>query len=328
LPREQVYTPGCHTIAEVAAFLGVPESRTAKAVFLVSDDRFFFVIVRGDMDVDEDKLAQLVGVRDLRPALEYEITALGASPGYAAPIDIRREAPDAGLRQVLIVVDDLVPQCPNLVTGANKEDYHMRNVNYGRDYTADLVGDLVSVEAGDPCPHCSEPFDLFQTTVLGRTWVPGAQYSEALEASFQDDEGEGHPLILSCAEVEVDRLVAACVEVGHDEGGILWPAKLAPYIVYLLSLGNDPEVAGAADALYQVLRSQGITVLYDDRDERAGVKFTDADLLGMPLRVAISRRTLKQQSAEVKRRDQPRESVRVIPLEDVTAWVREQSKEV
>ncbi|MBN1483490.1 MAG: hypothetical protein JXA37_02105 [Chloroflexia bacterium] len=318
---EELYTPNCPTIAALADFLEVPASRTAKAVLMVSGDCFFFVIVRGDMDLDESKLARHMGVEDLRPAEEDEIAALGASPGFASPLGIRRQAPEVGLRQVHIVVDELLPHCPNLVMGANKEDYHLRNVNYGRDYTADSVADLVAVHGGDPCPHCQELLVLERRTILGRLWAVGSRYSGALGATFQDAAGQERPWQLACAEVDLDRLLAACVEVHHDERGILWPVRLAPYQVYLLSLGDAPELQEASASLYEELRRAGIAVLWDDRDERAGFKFADADLLGMPLRIALSKRTLQQQGAEVKRRTEPREAVLVIPLVDVPAWV-------
>lgn len=325
LPLEEVYTPDCHTIADLAEFLDIPKRRTAKAVFLISEDRFFFVIVRGDMDVSEEKLARLVGARELRPALEHEVAALGASPGYASPIGIRRQAPDVGLREVLIVVDELIPQSPNLVAGANKEDTHLRNVNYGRDYSADLVGDLVTVRSGDPCPDCQAALEVRQSTVLARVWTPGAHFSQALGATFQDGEGREWPLQLACADLSLDALMAACVEVHHDDHGVRWPATVAPYTLYLLTLGSAPEVVEAATALYGRLQAAGIAVLFDDRDERAGVKFTDADLIGLPLRVAVSRRTLVQEGAEVKRRDQPREAVRVICLDEVAGWAQREA---
>jgi prolyl-tRNA synthetase len=323
LPPEEVLTPGCHTIAELAAFLGVPESRTAKAVFLVAGDRLVFAVVRGDMDVDEEKLARLVGVERFRPATEDEISAIGASPGFASPIGIRRSASPAGLLQVLVVADDLVVDSPNLVVGANKADTHLRNVTCGRDYTADVVGDIVAVRAGDSCPQCRGALELFATTVLARLWDPGPAYSRTLGATFQDSSGQEHPLHLACAALDVDRLVAACVEVHHDDAGIRWPVPIAPYAVHLLTIGNAPEVLEAASGVEAALQQAGYAVLFDDRDLSTGVKFVEADLLGMPLRVAVSKRTVAQGAAEVKRRDEPREAVQVIPLERVPSWVQD-----
>lgn len=318
-PREEVLTPGCQTIAELADFLGIPESRTSKAVFLAAGERLVFAVVRGDMDVDEVKLARLVGVGGFRPAQEDEIAALGAAPGFASPIGIRRGGP----APVVVVVDDLVPASPNLVAGANRADFHLRNVNYGRDYQADLVADIVAVRAGDPCPDCRAPLEIFSTTALARLWAPGARLGLDQGAMFQDAAGEEHPLQLAGAEIDLDRLLAACVELHHDEAGICWPAGLAPWAVHLLTIGNAPEVLEAADALYAGLGVAGLAALYDDRDMSAGSKFVEADLLGMPLRVAVSKRTVAQGAAEVKRRDQPRESVQVIALDQVPSWVRE-----
>jgi prolyl-tRNA synthetase len=321
LPLEPVHTPDCHTIAQVAAFLGIPERRTAKAVFLVAGDSLVFAVTRGDMAVDETKLAGLVGVERFRPALEHEIAALGASPGYASPIGIRRSAPEAGIAQVLVVVDDLVARSPNLVAGANRDDTHLRNVNYGRDYTADLVGDIVAVDVGDPCPVCRAPLEGFATTVLARLWAAGTRYSDGLGATFQDAAGQEHPPHLGCAQVEVDRLLAACVEMHHDEAGIRWPAVVAPYAVHLVTIGSAPEVLAAAAGLEEGLAAAGFPVLWDDRDQSAGSKFVEADLLGMPLRVTVSNRTVAQGAAELKRREEPREAVRMLPLAEVPGWV-------
>lgn len=316
---EEVLTPGCQTIAELAAFLGVPESRTSKAVFLMGGGCLVFAVVRGDMEVDEVKLARLLGEGEFRPAREDEIAAIGASPGFASPIGIRRDGP----LPVVVVVDDLIPSSPNLVAGANRADVHLRNVNYGRDYQGDLVADIVAVRAGDPCPNCHAPLELFWTTVLARLWTPGTRFSEGRGATFQDAAGAERPLQLTCAEVEADRLLAACVEVHHDEAGIRWPGSLAPYAVHLLTIGGAPEVVAAADALYAGLQAAGFAVLYDDRDISAGSKFVEADLLGMPLRVAVSKRTVARGVAEVKRRDQPREAVQVVALDRVPSWVGE-----
>lgn len=320
-PLEEVFTPGCHTIAELAAFLGLPESRTAKAVFLVGEGDLVFAVVRGDMEVDELKLARLVRAERLRPARDDEIVALGASPGFASPIGIRRSAPEAGLERVLVVVDDLIVRSPSLVAGANKPDTHLRNVTYGRDYAADLVGDIAAVHPGDPCPACGAALEPFSTTTLARLWAPGARYSAALGATFQDAAGRERPLHLACIQVDLDRLLAACVEVHHDEAGIRWPVRVAPYPVHLLAIGNAPEVLQSAAGLEQSLQAEGVDVLFDDRDMSAGSKLVEADLLGMPLRIAVSKRTVAQSAAEVKRRDEPRDAVQVLSLTDVPAWV-------
>ena len=321
LPLEEVATPDCHTIAALAEYLGVPKERTAKAVFRMAGERFLFAIVRGDMEVNEAKLARLVGAHELRPAQEAEIAALGASPGYASPIGIRRSAPEAGIRQVLVVVDDVVPRSPNLVAGANREDTHLRNVNYGRDYVADIVGDIALARAGDPCSRCGAPLQQTEAALLARTWVPGDAWAEAL--TFQDAAGQTRPLLLACAEVEIDRAIAACAEQHHDVAGICWPAAVAPYAVYLVVLGEGEEIAAVGEELLRNLQAAGVRVLFDNRDESAGVKLTDADLLGAPLRVTVSRRALAAGGVEVKRREQPREAARIVPPGKVLDWVRE-----
>ncbi len=320
LPLEEVETPGCHTIAALAEYLGVPKERTAKAVFRMAGERFLFAIVRGDMEVNEAKLARLVGARELRPAQEAEIAALGASPGYASPIGIRRSAPEAGIGQVLVVADDLIPHSPNLVAGANREDVHLRNVNYGRDYVADIVGDIVLAQEGDPCPRCGAPLKEREATALARTWVPGSAWGEGL--TFQDATGRERPLLLACADIELDRAVVVCVEQHHDGAGICWPPEVAPYQVHLVLLGEGEEVAAAGEALHRELAEAGLSVLFDDRAESAGVKLADADLLGAPLRIAVSRRALASGGVEVKAREEPRDAARVVPLEEVVPWAR------
>lgn len=319
-PLEEVETPGCHTIAALAEYLGVPKERTAKAVFRMAGERFLFAIVRGDMEVNEAKLARLVGARELRPAQEAEIAALGASPGYASPIGIRRTAPEAGIRQVLVVADELVPRSPNLVAGANREGVHLRNVNYGRDYVADIVGDIVLAQEGDPCPRCGAPLGEREAAPLARAWVPGSAWGE--ELTFQDATGRERPLLLACAEVELDRAVAVCVEQHHDGAGICWPPAVAPYLVHLVLLGEGEELVAAGEALYRELSGAGLSVLFDDRAESAGVKLADADLLGAPLRVTVSRRALAAGGVEVKVREAPRDAARIVPLEEVLPWVR------
>ncbi|MGC8874645.1 MAG: proline--tRNA ligase [Chloroflexia bacterium] len=319
LPLEEVVTPGCHTITALAEYLGIPKERTAKAVFRMAGERFVFAIVRGDMEVNEAKLARIVGARDLRPAQEPEIAALGASPGYASPIGIRRSAPEFGIRQVVIVADELIPRSPNLVAGANREDRHLRNVNYGRDYVADIVGDIVSAQDGDPCPRCGSPLRQRPAAVLARTWLPESAQGD--ELTFQDATGLERPIWLACAEVELDRSIAACVEQHHDAAGISWPAAVAPYLVHLVCLGEGEEIASTGETLYRELQEAGLSVLFDDRPESAGVKLADADLLGAPLRVTVSRRALAAGGVEVKGRDEPRDAARVVPLSEVRARV-------
>lgn len=324
-PVEKVATPHCRTIAELAAFLGVPTSRTAKAVFFVADPGssmplapvpsgpsqvppVIFALTRGDMEVDEGKLAQAVGARHLRPATEEEIRAAGAEPGYGSPV---------GARNCLVVVDDLVACTPNLVSGANEEGYHLRNVNSGRDYQPDVVADIVAAAAGAPCSRCGGPLRAEPGIVVASLARLGVGISERAGATFHDAEGQLHPLVMGAYQLMFDSLLAAVAEAHHDEAGLAWPAEVAPCAVHLVLLPragkSGPAPTEVADALYVDLEAAGVRVLYDDRtDPSPGVKFNDADLIGVPLRVTVSARSLEQGGVEVKRRgEETREIVTV-----------------
>jgi prolyl-tRNA synthetase len=315
-PMQAVETPDCKTIAELAAFLSIPTSRTAKVVFLVAHivgegDRFVFAVVRGDTALNEQKLKAVLNADALGPATEDEIRQAGAEPGYGSPL---------GLTGVLVVADELAAHSPNLVAGANRAGYHALNVNHGRDYQATIVADIAMAQEGSPCPACGSPLALESGVALTEMWQAGERLAQTLEATYLDTAGRAHPLALGRHRVHVDRLLAAIAELHHDEHGILWPASIAPYEVHLMTLGKaTPEVTAAAERLYADLTGAGIGVLYDDRDERAGVKFNDADLIGAPLRVAVGDRGLKGGTVEVKRRDQA--EVRLAPVDELATYV-------
>ncbi|MCY4093385.1 MAG: proline--tRNA ligase [Caldilineaceae bacterium] len=305
LPMAEVATPGIDTIAALADFLGIPQSRTAKALFLVATieqdgeekEQFVFVVVRGDMELNETKLSNALKARQLRPAQPDEIRAIGAEPGYGSPIGIQSE-------NVLLVVDDLVLRSPNLVAGANREGWHLKNVNCGRDYEPDLIQDVVAAGDGHPCPVCSAPLRSVRGVEVGNIFKLGTKYSEAMEAVFLDEDGKSAPLVMGCYGIGAGRLMASVVETSNDDDGIVWPMTIAPQQVYLVSLATrrTPEVTEAADRVYSELMEAGIEVLYDDRNERAGVKFNDADLLGIPVRLTIGARGLKNGVVELKLR--------------------------
>lgn len=293
-PLEEVETPDTKTIADLAVLLDIPETSTAKATLFMGDSGLIFAVVRGDMEVNETKLVNATKTTLLRPATEGELREYGIVGGYASPI---------GVRGVQVVVDDVVAQSTNLVAGANKEGYHLYNVNYGRDYEADIVADIAGAYAGAPCPQCGGPLRLERAIEVGNIFKLGTKYAAALKAQYRDEAGDLHPMVMGCYGIGVERLMAAVVEASHDERGIIWPVAVAPYHVYLVVLNqNDETVMQAAEQLYADLGAAGITVLFDDRNESPGVKFTDADLLGMPLRITVSRRTLKSEAVELKLR--------------------------
>jgi len=299
LPLEPVATPGVSSIADLADFLQIPAARTAKAVFFTATPadadlppELIFAVVRGDMDVNETKLANAVGAKDLRPATDEEIRAAGAEPGYASPV---------GIRGVRVVVDDLVPACPNLVAGANQPDLHLRNVNYGRDYTASLVADIVAARAGDGCPQCGEPMRMSRGVEVGNIFQLGTRYSEALGCTFLDENGQNRLVVMGSYGIGLGRLIACVAEEHHDERGLMWPVSLAPYPVHLVVLkGREVDTEALAASAEAALSAAGLEPLVDDREESAGVKFNDADLIGLPLRVTVSERAFKSGGLELK----------------------------
>jgi prolyl-tRNA synthetase len=311
-PTEEVATPETPTIASLAALLGVGEDRTAKATFFVTGDgRLVTAIVRGDFEVNETKLSNAVkAIGGLRPAHAEEIEAAGMVPGYASPI---------GASGSLVVVDDLAARSPNLVAGANRHGYHLLNVNVGRDFTPDLVVDIANARAGDPCPKCGAAVVLRQGIEVGNIFKLGTDFTEKLGATYLAEDGARRLIVMGSYGIGLGRAMACIVEAHHDEKGIVWPAAVAPYAAHLvaLSASKDPAVGEAAEALYQRLTDAGIEVLYDDRDESPGVKLTDAELLGMPVIVTISPRSLAAGGAEVTERASGQRSVR--PIDEVEA---------
>ncbi len=315
MPTEEVATPGMATIADLAAFLGVGTERTAKATFFMTGDgRLVTAVVRGDRDVNETKLANAVKASTLRPATVEEIRAAGMEPGYASPI---------GAHDTLVVVDALAARSPNLVAGANRAGYHLRNVNVGRDFAPDITVDIGNARAGDPCPVCGDPVVLRNGIEVGNIFKLGTDFSIPMGAAYLGEDGERHPIVMGSYGIGLGRAVACIVEEHHDDKGIAWPEAVAPYAAHIVTVGaaRDERVLAEADGLYQRLADAGIEVLYDDRDESPGVKFTDAELLGMPLIVTLSPRSLAAGGAEVTVRATGERSVR--PIAELEAQLAE-----
>jgi len=292
LPMEEVSTPGMKSIEEVSNFLKVPKSQTLKAVFYSADGQIVFVAIRGDLDVNEIKLKNALKCTDLRLATEAEVAGAGLVAGSASPL---------GLRGIKTVADDSVTEGINLVAGANRPDHHVKNVNYPRDFKVDVMVDIAAAQPGQGCPKCGQSLSITRGIEVGHIFKLGTMFAEKLGASFLDQNGEQKPIVMGSYGIGIGRLLATVIERNHDDKGIVWPLSLAPYQVYLCGLGMDrPDVVAASEKLYAELKAKGIEVLFDDRTESAGVRFNDADLLGMPLRVVVSQRTLKSQSAELK----------------------------
>lgn len=312
---EQVATPECTTIAQLAAFLGVEAAQTAKAVFFQTPERgLVFVVIRGDLDVNEIKLRAAAGVSDLQPASIEQIAAVGAVAGYASPV---------GLQNITVIADASIVAAGGLVAGANRSGYHLQNVLYGRDWQAAIVADIASVRAGDPCGRCGSPLSVERGIEIGHIFKLGTRYTTALGAMFLATNGESQPIVMGSYGIGLERLLQVVIEQHHDAAGIVWPHSLAPCAVHLVRLGNSAAVREAAETLYADLQTAAISVLYDDRDETAGVKFNDADLLGLPMRVVVSERGLKAGTFEIKHRANG--EVQTVARESVIALLNEEN---
>ncbi|MGB7537423.1 MAG: proline--tRNA ligase, partial [Anaerolineales bacterium] len=271
LPVEKVATPGVTSIADLTAFLKIPAARTAKAVFFTASvageketvEKLVFAVIRGDLEVNETKLANAVHALELRPARDEEIRASGAVPGFASPI---------GVQNALIVADDSIAAGPNLTAGANLEGFHLRNVNCGRDYHPDSVADIAAARDGDACPECGAPMQARRGVEVANIFQLGTRYSEPMECFYLDREGKRQPVWMGSYGIGVGRLMGCIAEEHHDEHGLIWPIAIAPYPVALVGLGCEEE----ADRTYRTLADAGVEVFFDDRNERAGVKFADA----------------------------------------------------
>jgi len=311
--KEEIATPGMKSIEEVAGYLGIAKMQTLKAVFYAADGSLIFVLIRGDLEVNETKLKNALKCADLQLAGEERVRQAGLVAGWASPI---------GLSGVRTVADDSIKMGSNFVAGANRPDYHLSNVNYPRDFQVDTMLDIAVAQPGQGCPRCGSPLVSTRGIEAGHIFKLGTVFSEGLGASFLDQKGETRPIIMGCYGIGVGRLMAAAIEQNHDDKGIVWPVPLSPYHVYLCPLGADKaDVATAAEEIYAELGSKGIEVLLDDRQESPGVKFNDVDLLGIPLRLVISPRTLKSKSAELKWRDS--EQSELLPLEGMVRRIEE-----
>ena len=311
---EEVHTPGVKTIAELADFMEVPAAKTLKAVFYMVDGELSFVVIRGDLEVNEIKLSNALGnPSELRLASAGEVAAAGVVAGSASPV---------GLSGVRVIADDSAALGANFLAGANRDGYHLRGVNYPRDFSADIMADIALAQSGFGCVRCGTALAERRGIEVGHIFKLGTRYSDVLDAQYLDSAGARHPIIMGCYGIGVERLLAAAIEQNHDENGIVFPPPIAPYDVHLVALNTNAEDAReAADSLYAALRDAGLSVLYDDRAESAGVKFNDADLIGLPVRVVSSRRNLRQGVVEIKRRDSADAETVAIP--DAAARVAE-----
>ncbi len=296
-PVEEVSTPDQHSVEEVCAFLGVPASKLIKTLLMVADGKPVAALIRGDRELNEIKLRKLIGADDIRFASPEQVKEwTGAPVGFAGPVGL------GGVDK--IYADNELIAGNDWIAGANKADTHIRHLSLGRDVSLPLEwADLRNIVAGDPCPCCGKPVELKRGIEVGHIFKLGTKYSESMKAVFLDENGKEKPMIMGCYGIGVSRVVAACIEQNFDEGGIMFPPPLAPFDIHLINLDpKNAEVSAKADEINDFLEGLGLDVLYDDREERPGVKFKDADLIGLPAQIIVGGKSLSRGEVETKNR--------------------------
>lgn len=289
---EKVHTPAQRTIEEISSFLNIDPAKTIKTLALLADDEPILVLMSGDDQLNEIKLANFLDVDELVPVADEQFEEFYDSvPGFIGPM---------GIKDIKILADDKIRDIVNGVTGANEADYHYININPERDFKVDDYLDLRTVKTGDLCPKCDGELEIKSGIEVGHIFKLGTKYSESLKATYLDENGKEQLIVMGSYGIGVSRLIAAAIEQHHDDSGIVWPKAIAPYQVIILALANDGEVINVAEELYEDLNARGIETLLDDRKERPGVKFNDAELIGIPLRITVGARSLKNNVLEVK----------------------------
>lgn len=294
---EEVNTPNLSRVADVAAKMGVTADKVIKTVFLIADGQPVVALLRGDTDLNEHKLKRILGAQLMRPAKDEEYRNIaGCEVGFAGPMNLKAK----------VVADLMIPHISNAVAGAHKKDFHLRNVNIDRDFKPEIIADIRNIRAGDDCPRCPSVIKFYRGIEVGHVFKLGTKYSKSMQANILDEQGASQPIIMGCYGIGVSRIVAAAIEQNNDEWGILWPLPIAPFqvIVTPANVSHEPSLQ-AAQTIYEGLLNKGVEVLLDDRDMRAGFKFKDADLIGIPLRVTIGEKSLAKGVVEIKWRNQP-----------------------
>lgn len=315
LPLKKVHTPGMKTIAEVARFLGVEPRQTAKVIFYQADaeGQPVMALIRGDLEINESKLAKIIRAVPVQADKE-RAASTGAVPGYASPLAVNKE-------RCRMVIDHTVAAANNLVCGANEVDYHYLNFNLERDVPGIPTVDIAQIREGDLCPRCSGRLMYKRGIELGNIFQLGRKYTEAMGMRFQDEAGNSDIPIMGCYGIGVGRLLGSVIEAKHDAYGPIWPIAIAPWQVHICALNlDDPQVATVADTIYSELLAHDVEVLYDDRNERAGSQFADADLLGIPFRLIVSEKNIANGQVELKRRGE--RISRFVALGEVTSLLQ------
>ena len=295
---EKVHTPDKKSVEQVSEFLNVEPCRLIKTIIYKADDDFVAILIRGDREINEVKVTNLLKATTLYLATDDEINnVLGLPNGFVGPVNIEKEKREFEIR---IYSDNNLKLMRNMVTGANEKDYHFLNVNVERDIKIDEYSDFVLANAGDKCPKCGNPLSLYRGIEVGQVFELGDKYSKSMNAVFQDEKGDSQYYQMGCYGIGVTRTIAAAIEQNYDEKGIIWPLKIAPFQVEILQLTKDEDLAEFSENLYHALLDENIEVLYDDRDERAGIKFNDADLIGIPIQIIIGMRSFRNEQVEIK----------------------------
>ena len=319
VPYEEVHTPGAKTIAQVSEFMGVPGSAFVKSLIYAADGKPVMVCVPGDRDVNDVKLKHFLGAKKLELAgYEMVLAASGANAGSVGPV----KPADASLR---IVADQSLKGAKGRIVGANKDDYHLKNVDLARDtkLTDADFADLVIVQDGDICPRCGKPMQIKRGIEVGHVFKLGTKYTDSFKAVYKTDDLKEQVMVMGCYGIGVSRTVQAVIEQSHDKDGIIWPAAVAPFQVVVDLLDpDDPAVAKVADELEAALEAAGVDVIVDDRAERPGVKFKDADLIGFTVRVVVGAKGLSKGGVEVKARRDPKEAMKIVAPADAVAAVK------
>ena len=316
LPMEKVATPDQKTIADLAVFLNIDERQTVKAVFYKADGQPVFVAIRGDLDVNEVKLKNALKAQDVEPMDEAMVKRLGLVAGSASAV---------GLTGMKVVADPSAVEAVNLVAGANEDGFHFVNTNHGRDWKADLVASIALARAGDACANCGTALEVKRGMEMGHVFKLGTLYSESIGVQYLDEAGERKPCVMGCYGIGVERMLAAAIEANHDANGIIWPADIAPFDAHVVVLNSDQDsVAAALQSLEATAEQSGVTLLVDDRPDSAGIKFKDADLLGMPVRMTLSPRSLENGGVEF--RDRRSGATSMVAVDAAIELVRNQDR--
>ncbi len=304
-------TPNIKTIGDLCENLNITPIETLKSLFYMADQELILIVIRGDQTLNETKLRNLLNVSELNMASDKQVTEAGFIPGFCSPV---------GISNTRVIADCSIENGSNFIAGGNKINVHLKNVNFPRDFSINMIHDIAQVQDQSICAKCSNPMKLIRGIEVGHIFKLGTRYSESMDVTFQDQNGIKKPIVMGCYGIGIGRLLAAAIEQNHDDKGIVFPKPIAPYQVHLTVLNTDnPDVIETSDKIYTNLKSIGVETLYDDRNETAGVKFNDADLIGIPVRIVVSLRNFKNDVVEIsKRSDGISEQ---IPISAIENWI-------